>query len=444
MEGSRVDVELNSSICIAFNNIRSLRNKVRNVECDVKTLGAHLFFLVETMLDDTITNGEICMNGFQVFRKDRNIFGGGVAVYVGDILSATEHCLQSDAEAILLEITLNNDDAVPQTNALHCQSSFFLLTFYRPPNSKDNDLVPNLFSETCLKAKSRNSAIFICGDLNFPSISWVDYTTKGGEGPQRLLDSIALLDLEQHVFEPTHIKGNILDVILTSDNCVKSIAIIEPNHSDHCTVVTETCFYSVRSTATMGFKTVYDYSKADLGNVKQIFEELDQHLDAEIAMGSGIDRIWYLFQNTVENIMASCIPSRKVRHGDNLWMNRTLKKALAKQRKAYNQMKRLDDSLYRLKYNVLRKRNRKLIKQSKRSYFNKQLFKPLLEGNSRAFYQHIKTVRSNHDGRIPKLWTSDNRMAVLPKDKAEALNSYFQSVFTHVLQNDSIPSVSFN
>ena len=35
-------------------------------------------------------------------------------------------------------------------------------------------------------------------------------------------------------------------------------------------------------------------------------------------------------------------------------------------------------------------------------------------------------------------------MAVLPKDKAEALNSYFQSVFTHVLQNDSIPSVSFN
>ena len=36
-------------------------------------------------------------------------------------------------------------------------------------------------------------------------------------------------------------------------------------------------------------------------------------------------------------------------------------------------------------------------------------------------------------------------MAVLPtKDKAETLNSYFQSLFTHVLQNDLILSVSFN
>ena len=63
-EGNGVDVGLNSSICIAFNNIRSLRPKVRNVECDAKTLVAHIFSLVETMLDETITNGEIYMNGF--------------------------------------------------------------------------------------------------------------------------------------------------------------------------------------------------------------------------------------------------------------------------------------------------------------------------------------------------------------------------------------------
>ena len=65
MEGNRVAIGLKSNICIAFNNIRSLRNKVRNVESYSKTLGAHIF-LVETNLDETIASGEICVNGFQV------------------------------------------------------------------------------------------------------------------------------------------------------------------------------------------------------------------------------------------------------------------------------------------------------------------------------------------------------------------------------------------
>ena len=38
----------------------------------------------ETRLDDTINDGLIHLNGYDVLRKDRNRMGGGVAIYFRD------------------------------------------------------------------------------------------------------------------------------------------------------------------------------------------------------------------------------------------------------------------------------------------------------------------------------------------------------------------------
>ena len=90
-------------------------------------------------------------------------------------------------------------------------------------------------------------------------------------------------------------------------------------------------------------------------------------------------------------------------------MNRALTKALAKQKKSLQPNENAGQQFlpFEIYFFTKTKQKIKLIKQRKRSYFTKQLLKPLLEGNSRAFYQYITTVRSNQDGLTPKLWTND-------------------------------------
>ena len=66
-------------------NIRSLRQKVDELRLLVSACSnLHDIALIETWLSPDITDNEIAIDGFKVFRKDRNGNRGGVAVYVKD------------------------------------------------------------------------------------------------------------------------------------------------------------------------------------------------------------------------------------------------------------------------------------------------------------------------------------------------------------------------
>ena len=78
--------------------------------------------LNETRLNQTIKDQEIHIDGYQTFRNDRNIDGGGVAFDVKDSLTDVKVNLKSDElELLCLEITPRNT------------KSMFLLSWHRPP-----------------------------------------------------------------------------------------------------------------------------------------------------------------------------------------------------------------------------------------------------------------------------------------------------------------------
>ena len=57
----------------------------------------------ESWLDNTVSDGEICIPGYKVYRKDRNRNGGGIVLFVDEELRRTD--LEStDLEAVWLEI----------------------------------------------------------------------------------------------------------------------------------------------------------------------------------------------------------------------------------------------------------------------------------------------------------------------------------------------------
>ena len=88
-------------------HIRSLLPKMDEVRhCLSGKIPPAIIAFTETWLDDTIVDGEIAVQCYSVYRKDRNRHGGGIAVYVVDRLKVTRRndLKMDDIELIWLEL----------------------------------------------------------------------------------------------------------------------------------------------------------------------------------------------------------------------------------------------------------------------------------------------------------------------------------------------------
>ena len=108
--------------------------------------------LSETRLDETISDSEVSINGYNIFRNDRDVNGGGVAIYVkASLPEPTVKIKNENLELISLEIA-------PQ----HAKP-FLVVCWYRPPTA--DDAFENL--REVLKNLDRDgNEIILVGDTN--------------------------------------------------------------------------------------------------------------------------------------------------------------------------------------------------------------------------------------------------------------------------------------
>lgn len=62
---------------LAHINICSFRNKLVEISDVLTTNKIHVLAVTETFSDDVVN-----INGYNIYRKDRNKYGGGVAIYI--------------------------------------------------------------------------------------------------------------------------------------------------------------------------------------------------------------------------------------------------------------------------------------------------------------------------------------------------------------------------
>ena len=150
--------------------------------------------------------------------NDRNSRGGGVLVAVNDSIPSSLVYSPSNVEIVCVQIELT--------------CPFHLCTVYVPPNSDLSYLksVIDFFTVNIL------SSCIIVGDFNLPNICWSSLTGSSAIGAS-FREFVFNWNLTQHLSVSTHIKGNILDLVLTSDNI--QISDLSSNHpgsiinSDH-------------------------------------------------------------------------------------------------------------------------------------------------------------------------------------------------------------------
>ena len=84
---------------LLLSNVRSLNNKLDEVERRTVSLKPEILVLTETWLDESIPNSCISLSGYSICRNDRNRFGGGIIMYIADKL---DYCvINTESESVI-------------------------------------------------------------------------------------------------------------------------------------------------------------------------------------------------------------------------------------------------------------------------------------------------------------------------------------------------------
>ncbi len=111
--------------------------------------------LNETRLDETVRDSDVNINGYNIYRNDRNANGGGVAMYVKDNISDPIIKIKSDKlELLALEFTANH--AKP----------FLVMCWYRPPTPGVDDTSFENLRNVLKELDKEDKEMILIGDTN--------------------------------------------------------------------------------------------------------------------------------------------------------------------------------------------------------------------------------------------------------------------------------------
>jgi hypothetical protein len=159
-----------------------------------------LLFIAETKLDQSFNDNLFQIDGYKLFRRDRNCHGGGIMALVNtDFPSRRKGNLESEnMENISIEVYIND-------------KKLLIMGIYKAPSMSDNDFstyfIKNI--DECIRYYEN---IILLGDLNFDMVN--------NQTCQTLNDICDVFNLSQLITNATCFKKGCtpspVDVILTN------------------------------------------------------------------------------------------------------------------------------------------------------------------------------------------------------------------------------------
>ena len=171
--------------CVCL-NARSIVNKRNELNIMVEDIDPHIIGITESWATPDISDAELGMTGYVMFRKDRlGRGGGGVILYIKESIQAYEIKLEKEAEC---------EEAV-WCNIVTGNSTLTVGLVYRSPNisMEENEKIHNAIKEV-----SKRDCI-IMGDFNHGHIQWTSLQGTWRED-QEFLNLVQDSFLSQHVF----------------------------------------------------------------------------------------------------------------------------------------------------------------------------------------------------------------------------------------------------
>ena len=205
---------------IATLNARSLRSKTDIIKQIIIEDNIQILGLTETWLNDeeTYIPRDICPNGFTILRADRSGRpGGGVAILCNDSYKPKV-------------INCNDYSSFEHIFAQFQEGSNVLrfLVIYRPPGSTSDEFITE-FASLLENIALSGAPLVICGDFN------IHCDIQNNKFTKQFHEALHAFGLTQHVQEKTHVKGHILDLLISRDRDSLEISKVSVDDliSDH-------------------------------------------------------------------------------------------------------------------------------------------------------------------------------------------------------------------
>ena len=408
---------------IMYTNIQSIQSKINEFIVHVADLEPDIILLTETWCNQTIPDAALSIPMYEIvtdLRRDRtdttNGIGGGLLVYV----KTGTKILPSDKF---------NDNEFNQFCGFKVETKgppLNIILVYRPPSSGTRN-IENLCD--LLSKLDKNSIVI--GDVNLPDINWSDEssTARG----RKVLETLLEEDLAQLVDFPTHVKGNILDLIIT--NCPdKIISITDEGRigkSDHCIIKLEMRVNMINKTARPKRP---NWSKADIPGLMTHLRNLEW---ANIFSAQGTEEMWNILRKTLDDAVELFVPSSTIRApGQPKWLTREVIRLVRRKKRAYRLTRTHGTVENWTKYKTLEKEVIVKLRNAKRRMEKNLAYSK--ETTTKTFANYIKSKSKSITG-IGPLKSSTGALITDEKDMAEILNNFFSSVFTKDDPQSEIP-----
>ena len=226
--GTIVDNISKSKLKMIHVNIRSLRNSAHLIQLRELAVQQKLDVITvsETWLNSTVTNAEVSIDGYKLYRQDRlHKRGGGVCAFIReDIKVSILKDISQVSESYLQQLWLKM-----QNKKL---KSIIVCVSYRPPDSPLSSF-EDLLKPSYIQALTLCKPIVILGDLNCNVLS---ETVES----KALASFMSDVYLSQVITTPTRItdtSSSLIDVILVSNpNIISANGVLNTPISDHLPV----------------------------------------------------------------------------------------------------------------------------------------------------------------------------------------------------------------
>ena len=413
----------NNGLTILYFNARSIRNKLSDLEILLHTGSYDLLFVSETWLNNSNPSSSIIdTSKFDMIRNDRATHAGGVAVIYNStftdniVLHNVDLSTDIGFELLIFDFYLSSR-----------RFTRFVCLYLPPKSSSDVDIVTSLI--TILKKYIANQEVYIIGDFNFSEYDSKLYSTSCKGPLSQFLYFLEQHRLHQLISTPTHIHGNILDLVITSHpQNITMLDILNPftNTCDHNMIQLNTTLKPPPSKANISpkpnfYKANYSYINSYLSNI---------NWKALLTHDEDIETNYKKFLYIVHEAINMFVPLSKTKPKSHL--PKHIKQILKSKKILYRKSKH--DPSFKPQYNKKCKEYKTAVK----NYKLKNELKILKSNNKKTLYNHIKNkTRSRHS--VPPLKDPSGKILLSPKEKANLLNDTFAQVFLKKLPS-SIPT----
>lgn len=405
-----------------YTNANSLVGKIdefryRVQECDI--IG-----VTETWAGQHITDAELAVPGFNMFRGDRrDRQGGGVLLYVRTSMQAIQvESLGSFEESVWCTISTG-------------QEKLLVGICYRSPTSSalnNNRLLLDIREAMRLRG---NQHLLLMGDFNYPTVDFSSGTVDSADGSDasRFLEMVEDLFLVQNVTEFTRCrKGQVpsmLDYVFTEEeNLVDSMTYEAPlGKSDH--VCLRWRLQISKEAADEECLDKLNYWKGDYARISAALAAVDWSLKLD-AM-EDVNDMWTAFAETLKGLVAKYVPRKRdtvdKRRGKSVWITRETVKSMKERSKAWKTYRDFPSEANYNRYKATRNHVNGLVRRDRDAYQKKML--KSFKDNPKRFYGYMRSVQTRPTG-VSQLRDKTGRLTTSDQEAAEVLSSCFQEVYT--------------